>query len=127
MLSALLFSRFRRTLLHDLVRFLIRPKLEVIGTITRLADLPGHPRHPQVIENSNVVLQRLRFTLARSTELFEKHELVRVQCMLQSNRALGPELFDAAVRVNIDKIEGVAGPVLGDVGVGEFVASTWLL
>jgi hypothetical protein len=42
--------------------------------------------------------------------------------MLQRNRALGPELFDAAVRVDIDEVEGVAGPVLGDVGVGEFIA-----
>jgi hypothetical protein len=43
--------------------------------------------------------------------------------MLQGNRTLGPELFDAAVRVDVDEIEGVAGPVLGDVGVGKFVAS----
>jgi hypothetical protein len=45
--------------------------------------------------------------------------------MLQSNRTFGPELFDAAVRVDVDDVEGIAGPVLGDVGVGEFVAAAW--
>ena len=126
-LSTLQRSRLRRTLLHDLIRLLVRPKLKVIRTITRLTDLPRHPRHPQIIEHLDMVFESLRFVLARSAKLFKQHELVSLQVVLQSNRTLGSELLDAAVRVDVDDVEGVAGPVLGDVGVGEFVASTWLL
>jgi hypothetical protein len=124
-LSTLLPSRLQCPLLHNLIGLLIRPKLEIVRAIPRLADLPWHPRDSQAIENINMVLESLCFVHARSAKLLECHELPRFQRMLQSDGALGAELFDAAVRVDVDEIEGVAGPVLRDVGVGEFIASAW--
>ena len=126
-LSALFLPCLQSSLPHDLIRLLIRPKLEIIRAVPWLANLPRHPRNPQIIEHINVVLQSLRFTLTGSAKLLEKDELFRLQRMLQSNWAFGPELFYAAVRVDVDKVEGVAGPVLRDVGVGELVAAAWWL
>jgi hypothetical protein len=122
-LSTLLLSRLRRAFTHNPIRLLIRPKLKVIRAIPRLADLPRHPRNPQIVEHSNVVLESLRFALARSTELLEQHELVGVQRMLQCDGTFRPELLDAAVRVYVDDIESFASPILRDVGVREFVAA----
>jgi len=110
-------------LLHNPKRVFIRPELKVRSTFTRLVDLPNHPRHLETIEDVDMLTHHARLVGTRRTELLEQHELLGGLGVLQCNGRFVAPFGYAAVRVDVDEIESRAAPVLGDVGVGEFVST----
>lgn len=113
--------------LHDAIRRLVSPKLKVRLPTARLADLPRHPGHAQFVEYSDVRGDLIGLLGARCAELLEQHQLVGGEGVIEGDATLLAELGHATVGMHIDNFKGRAGPVLGDVGVGEFVASACVI
>lgn len=113
-----------RAILNDIIGRLIGPKLIIIRLVSRLADLPGHPRHAETIKYINMLSDGGRLTTPSSTKLLKEHELVGTLGVLERNWALVLEFVDATVGVNGDKVQGLAGPVLRDIRVGKLITTT---
>jgi hypothetical protein len=119
-------QRLRRTRLNNPIGSLIRPELKVRSAFARLVDLPHHPWNLEAVEDVNVLTHHIRLVGASRTKFLEEHEFFSGLRVLQCNGGLIPPFGDAAVRVDVDKVEGCAGPVLGDIGVGKFVTAAWI-
>jgi hypothetical protein len=114
----------RRTCLHNPIRILIRPELKVRSAFARLIDLPHHPRNLEPVEDINVLADYACLIRPRRTKFFEQHEFLGGLRVLESDGCFVAPFGYATVRVDVDEVEGCACPVLGDVGVWEFVAAT---
>lgn len=70
-----------------------------------------------------MLADNVRLVSTRSAEFFKDDEFFGGLRALECDGCFVAEFRDTAVGVDVDEVEGRAGPVLGDVGVGEFVAA----